>query len=89
MKPSILVCAALLGAPLAASATPAPPAITAPSTHATPAARPATTPAAASYADREAQSTEAAKFEGGRGAIYIGGGAVTVLLLVLLIVLVV
>jgi len=82
---ALLVGAALLGTPLAASAEPVPIAEQ---------AAPATTRRvvsvddAASYAQREQQSPNAAKFEGGSSTIYIGGGAVTVLLVVLLIVLI-
>ena len=77
--------AALLGAPLTASAEPAP--IAAQSTPAN-TSKLVTAGDATAYAQREKQSPEAAKFQGGGEGIYIGGGAVTLLLVVLIIVLV-
>jgi hypothetical protein len=85
MLSTLLIGAALLGTPLAASAEPAP--IAAQST-------PTTTPNlvtiddAMRYAQREKQSPEAAKFEGGGESIYIGGSVVTVLLVLLIVVII-
>lgn len=82
---SRLVLAAILaGAPVAASADPAP-------------SRPAhvvagdrVTPAddAAAYAARERQSPAASTFEGGGDSVYIGGSVVAVVLILLLIVII-
>jgi hypothetical protein len=82
---ALLVGAALLGTPLAASAEPAPIA-----EHATaPTARKlVSADDAAGYAQREQQSPKAAQFEGGSSTIYIGGGVVTVLLIVIVVLLV-
>jgi hypothetical protein len=83
---TLLIGTALLGTPLAASAEPAP--IAAQSA-------PANTPKLVSvddatrYAQRERQSPEAAKFEGGGESLYISGSLVTVLLVLLLVVIIV
>ena len=50
---------------------------------------PAPTSQANDYAAREAAAPALAEFEGGHRGIYIGGGAVTVLLIVLLVILLV
>lgn len=57
-----------------------------------PASAPASAPAPAGdedrYAAREAGSQSAAGFQGGDGSLYIGGGAVALLLVVLILVIV-
>lgn len=82
---NLLVAAALVGAPLAASADRTPVAA-----QVAPAHTPNATAVADAerYAEREKQSPASAKFEGGGEAIYIGGGALTVVLIILLIVII-
>jgi hypothetical protein len=80
---SCLVVAALVGTPLVASADSAPVAAqTTPSRE----AKPAAVADAEGYAAREKQSPAAAKFEGGGEGVYIGSGALTLVLIVLLLV---
>ena len=91
--PSLLLLTALtLAPPMAVMA--ATEAAQEAATSAAPAAAPerATTPAEErdGYAAREAQSQPVAAFKGGdSGSLYIGGGAVAVLLIVLIVVLIV
>jgi len=82
---TLLIGAALLGTPLAASAEPAPVAA-----QSTPTTIPKLVAAddAMLYAQREQQSPEAVKFEGGGESIYIGGSVVTLLLVLLLVVII-
>lgn len=78
-----LLAAALLGAPLAASAEPAPVA----AQHAPGrTANPSVVADAERYGERELQSPASAKFEGGSEGVYIGGSALAVVLIILLIV---
>ena len=74
-----------MGAPLAAFAEPAPIAeqTTPPTTR-----KLVSVDDAAGYAQREQQSPKAAKFEGDSNTMYIGGSAVTLLLVVILSVLI-
>jgi hypothetical protein len=57
----------------------------APASPAAPPTAPGPTSEASEYAEREAATPELAEFDGGHRGIYIGGGAVTVLLIVLLV----
>jgi len=82
---TLLIGAALLGTPLAASAEPAP--VAAQSRPTNP-PKLVTADDAMRYAQREKQSPEAAKFEGGGESLYIGGSLVTVLLVLLLVVII-
>lgn len=89
---TLFVAVALFAVPPAAAF--AAPAAT-PSPASAPAQGPAadpTVPAAPAddeqYAAREAKDKSAAEFEGGDATLYIGGGAVTVLLIVLILVIV-
>lgn len=83
---TLLAGAALVGAPLAATADPRPvPAQTERGPKA------AAADETVSYAEREAQDKDkaVAEFDGGARGIYIGGGALTIALLVVIIILLV
>ena len=67
---SSLIAAALVGAPIAASADPA---------------REASVTDAQRYAELEKESPAAATFQGGGQGVYIGGGALTIVLIILLV----
>jgi hypothetical protein len=85
---SLVLATTLVGAPYIASATPAPIAtVSAPATTSkAPKASDATD--VARYAELEQQSPAAGTFEGGGSAIYIGGSALTLVLVILLIVII-
>jgi hypothetical protein len=70
---NLLLAAMLIGTPLVAAADPAPKAEISDEAH---------------YEALEKATPEAAKFEGGSDAVYIGGSALTVVLIILLIVIV-
>ncbi len=87
---AFLVTAALLVSPsIAASAEPPGSANTtpaAPSTEPAPSKEPTAPAEADQYAAREASDGSAAEFEGGHSAVYISGGAVTLVLIIVILV---
>jgi len=84
---SLLLTAALIGAPAtAASADPAPAAQVMPAASVTTA--PPSVSDAERYAARETKDASVSNFQGGGEVIYVGGGAVTLVLVLLLFVIV-
>jgi hypothetical protein len=79
------VAAALVATPIAASAEPAP---VAAQLTGVAEQQPAAVTDAERYAELEKESPATAKFEGGARGIYIGGGALTIVLIVLLLVII-
>jgi hypothetical protein len=75
----------LVATPLAVSADPT---SVAAQTTSAPAQQPLDAADAEHYAAREKQSPKASEFKGGSQGIYIGGGALTIVLIVLLIVII-
>lgn len=86
----LLVSASLVGAPALVAADPTPTPIASHASQATRATAPKPADAAevSRYAQLEEQSADAAKFEGGGNGIYIGGSALTIVLIVLLLIII-